>query len=120
MIALEFMLVLPVLFIGTLAIFEFGIVMLLEQAIITSATEGAREAAKGADPDEVALAVEQSLRLHNIRILPHSGACVKIDVGCSSETVGDESVACGSEECVQPDEVRVTVYVTRHFGMRSA
>ena len=42
MIALEFMLVLPVLFIGTLAIFEFGIVMLLEQAIVTSATEGAR------------------------------------------------------------------------------
>ena len=59
---------LPILFFGMLAIFEFGIVMLLEQALVTAATEGAREAAKGADSDEVASVVENILRVHNIRI----------------------------------------------------
>jgi Flp pilus assembly protein TadG len=57
----------PVLFLATLAVFEFGILLLVEQAIVTAAIEGAREGAKvGATTNAVAERVQRIIDVHCI------------------------------------------------------
>ncbi len=66
-VTLEFILVFPILLIVTVAGFEFGILVLVNQAVASSAVEGAREAAKiGTTPDEVAETVQQYLVVHGV------------------------------------------------------
>lgn len=63
---LELILVMPILFIATLAIFEFGILLLYEEAVTSAAVEGAREAAKTTNDTEVAFVVQSFLAIHNV------------------------------------------------------
>lgn len=63
---LELILVTPILFIATLAIFEFGILVLYQEAVTSAVVEGAREAAKSTDDTEVAGVVQSFLALHNV------------------------------------------------------
>ncbi|WP_166823265.1 TadE/TadG family type IV pilus assembly protein [Thalassoroseus pseudoceratinae] len=66
-VTLEFILALPVLLIATLGIFEFGFLVLVNQAVSSAAVEGTREAAKiGTTPDEVAETVQEFLAVHNL------------------------------------------------------
>ncbi len=116
-IGFEFFLVFPILFFGTLAVFQFGITMLLEQAVVTAATEGAREAAKGAPLAEVRSVVESILGVHNIEIAEGSGARIDIAAGCSTQTTGDTDVVCTATGCTMIDEVRVTVCVNLSDGV---
>jgi hypothetical protein len=60
------MVALPVLIIVTLAIFQFGILMLIYQAVVTAAVEGAREAGKGGNVNAVASVVNQILVPHGV------------------------------------------------------
>ena len=74
---LEFILAFPILLIASLAIFEFGVLLLVNQDVTTAAIEGSRHAAEfGAEQNNaisVADAVEQFLAVHQID-LDTSGA----------------------------------------------
>lgn len=113
---LELILALPVMLIASLAVLEFGILVLVQQAVTTAATEGAREAAKGATCTEVGEVVEAFLAAHNLDI--SGGGSVK--VVCESKAGGVTTTASAgnaSLDCSPPGfglnngEVRVTVCV---------
>src|SRR5262245_42724610 len=67
---LELMLALPILLLATLASFEFGLLTLVEHAVATATIDGAREAGKGADCNQVAAVVNQYLAAHHLVITP--------------------------------------------------
>lgn len=121
-IALEFILVLPVLFIATLACFEFAFIGLVIQAGSTAVIEGTREGAKAysaalpfdnnppayGDPtssddiaDKIALAMDQYLALHGIEIrmtginddTTRANAFIRIERGVSTTERGDLSLS---------------------------
>lgn len=64
--SVEVMVALPVLVIVTLAIFQFGILMLIYQAVVTATVEGAREAGKGGNINAVATVINQILVPHGV------------------------------------------------------
>ena len=63
---LELILVMPVLFVATLAIFEFGILVLYQGTVTSAAVEGAREAAKSTDDTEVAKIIQKFLAVNQV------------------------------------------------------
>ena len=81
-IILEFILAMPVLFIATLAIFEFGFLALVQQSSTTAVTEGSREGAKMFPPalpldaagsnndivDQIVLVMNQYLAVQSMEI----------------------------------------------------
>ena len=109
---MELLFVLPVLLLTFLAAFQFGVTMLIEQAVTHAATVGAREAGKGGDIDDVVCVVETIMSVHDIRIGP-----------CASVVLEDPTAATpveqrGAFSCTPPaspalseNEVRVTVCV---------
>lgn len=69
-LTLEAILILPVLLIASLAVFQFGVLMVVEQAITHAVTVAVREAGKGADVDATAVAVDAVLGLHGLKVGP--------------------------------------------------
>lgn len=67
-IVLEMLLAVPLLLIATLAVFEFGFLLLLHGAATTAAIEGVREAQQGASCNEVAATVQKLLAVHNLAV----------------------------------------------------
>lgn len=64
---LELVVVTPILFMATIAIFQFGILMLYHTTVTSAAVEGAREFAKpGATPNNVADYIEHFLAIHDV------------------------------------------------------
>lgn len=64
---LEFILVFPILWISFLATFEYGIWVLVNEAVVSSSIEGARKAAEfGADVNTIARTVQTFLNVHCI------------------------------------------------------
>ncbi|MCH7990343.1 MAG: pilus assembly protein [Planctomycetes bacterium] len=120
-VTLEFILAFPILFIATLAIFEFGILMLVEQAVVTAAIEGSREGAKlGATTDCVAKKVQSILGVHCIEFdtmmaQPDSGEArviVEDGSGLISGERGNLSISCTPEgPAPTSTQIRVTVCV---------
>ena len=120
-VTLEFILAFPILFIATLAIFEFGILMLVEQAVVTAAIEGSREGAKlGATTDCVAKKVQSILGVHclvfdTMMSQPNSGdALVIIEDGSGliSGERGNLSISCTPQgPALTSTQIRVTVCV---------
>jgi hypothetical protein len=120
-VTLEFILVFPILFITTLAIFEFGILLLVEQAVVTAAIEGSREGAKlGSTTDCVAKKVQSILGVHCIEFdtmmgQPNAGdARVIIEDGPDmiSGERGNLSISCTPEGPLPSStQIRVTVCV---------
>ena len=120
-VTLEFIMAFPILFIATLAIFEFGILMLVEQAVVTAAIEGSREGAKlGATTDCVAKKVQSILGVpclvfDTMMSQPNSGdALVIIEDGSGliSGERGNLSIQCTPEGPVPSSrQIRVTVCV---------
>lgn len=121
-VVLEFLLAFPILFITTLAIFEFGILVLVQQTLTAAATEGAREAAKiGASTNETATVVDEILSVHQIAFDPTAtnatdGARLIIEYGPPLSTTaerGNTSIPCSPiGPAPGTDEVRVTLCVT--------
>ena len=91
-VTLEVILAFPILIIATLAIFEFGMLMLVQQTIATAATEGARAAAREATPDAANVAalraVNQVLSVHNLAIDPSNSANLLTDAKHSGDYDG--------------------------------
>lgn len=67
-LTLEFLLIFLILVVAVFASFQFGIAMVIRQAISHSATVAAREAGKFADADELALVVNQILCVHQLAV----------------------------------------------------
>lgn len=120
-IIVELLLVFPILFITTLAIFQFGILAVVDQTVTASATAGAREAAKiGAVTNEVAGVIDDILSVHAITFDPTTtngtdDARVIIEYGAPISTTverGNTSITCSPiGPAVGTDEVKVTVCV---------
>jgi Flp pilus assembly protein TadG len=121
-VTLELILGFPVLLIATVAVLEFGIALLVQQAITAAAIEGAREAAKGSTAAEVAEAVDRILSVHSIAGATAGTPDVRVDVENASglATVGDATIPCmpNGPSSLNPNEVRVTVCVRMTDGDR--
>ena len=105
---LEVVLVLPILLLVTLAIFQFGVLVLIQQSVAHAATVTAREAGKGANVDELVLAANEVLGPHCITIGPDAVVVLEDLVAVSRG-----SLACNPPDMPSPgiDEVRTTICV---------
>lgn len=107
---LESIVVLFVLIIATLGAFQFGLALVVKQAVSHAATVAAREAAKGADADELATIVERVLEGHRIEIGEH--ATLVLEQGLTVQSRGQLPCTPPAEPLLDGDEVRVTVCVS--------
>lgn len=119
-VTLEFILTLPILVIVLLAVFQFGILMIVQQAVDHATTVAAREAGKGEDINTLVSVVNTVLAPHCIQVIDgdmNSDARVVLEVGTAMLPVvtelGDPGLDCDPPVGidVEEDEVRVTVCV---------
>lgn len=109
---LELIIVLPVLVLVTFAVFQFGMAMVFHHSVMSAATEGAREAAKGATTAEVGTDVETVLSVHGLSVAAGSGVMVVVEDSGGVNCVGDNFVPCPAATSItDPNEVKVTVLV---------
>lgn len=114
---LELILVMPILFIATLAIFEFGLLLLYQEAVTSAAVEGAREAAKTTDDTEVAGVIQSFLAIHQVIFdttnISNGGgdAYVLIERGLTTGERGNLNYAAAAygPNPLSANEVRVTI-----------
>lgn len=114
---LELILVMPILFIATLAVFEFGVLLLYEEAVTAATVEGAREAAKTTDDTAVAGIIQQFLAIHKVifdtTTISNGGgsAYVLIERGLTKGERGNLNYAANGTgpNPLSSNEVRVTV-----------
>lgn len=119
---LELVLVMPVLFMATIAIFQFGIMMLYHTAVTSAAVEGAREYAKpGATPTNVAQYIQNFLAIHQVTFdtttttVGTGDAFVLFEISDTMTTTTDMrgntdlTVAAVGPPTFSANEVRVTV-----------
>ena len=116
-VTLEAILAIPVLVIITVAAIEFGIVLMVEQAIAHAATVAAREAAKETvlkTPNEVAnelvTVVNSTLAPHKLEVGPSVALALEVG-GFPTQTRGSLTCDPPTLPSVGADEVRVTVCV---------
>ena len=108
---IESILVLLVLLIASLAAVQFGVALIVKQAAEHATTVAAREAAKGADVDDLVEVVDRVLEGHRIAI--GSDATVVLEDGPSpTESRGELDCDPPSEPEIDSDEVRVTLCVS--------
>ena len=109
---LEVVLVLPILLLVSLAIFQFGILVLVQQSVAHAATVTAREAGKGANVDELVGVADEILGPHCIAI-GGAAAVVLEDVVAAQAIEYRGSLACNPpvEPLIYADQVRTTVCV---------
>ena len=111
-LVLQLVVVLPILLIATLACFEFGMVFMIDQALLTAATQGARIAAKGGSMTNVVAAVNQTMSVYGIQIQPSTSDANVVLEEAGQSTVNYTSVPCtphGPALQSSPAETRVTV-----------
>jgi len=119
---LELVLVMPVLFMATIAIFQFGIMMLYHTAVTSAAVEGAREYAKpGATATKVAEYIQNFLLIHQVQfntntLVAGSGdAYILFELSDTMATTTEErgnadlTVSAVGPPTFSANEVRVTV-----------
>ncbi len=106
-VLLEAILAIPVLVLVTFAAVQYGQAVVVEQAIGAAADEGAREAAKGATPNEVLGVVENFLSSVNLM----AGAGVRIDVqdGQGNVNMFGDNTLPDPVAGLAANEVRVTI-----------
>ncbi|MCA9247192.1 MAG: pilus assembly protein [Planctomycetales bacterium] len=108
-LAVQALLVIPILLAITIATVEFGIVLTLRRVVTSAAIQASREAGQGADADEVAADVETTLAAFNLALGPDLG--VRLE---DPELAIDESrgLACDAPaSALSNGRVRVTVCV---------
>jgi hypothetical protein len=107
----ESILVLFILIIATLAALQFGLALVVKQAVSHAATVAAREAAKGADADELVEVVEKVLEGHRIEIGPDA-TLIRQHGGLPLEVRGTLDCTPLDEPALDSDEVRVSLCVS--------
>ena len=113
----ESILVLVVLIIASFAAFQFGLALIVKQAVSHAATVAAREAAKGADADELVCVVNRILQEHRIQIGPDMSLVLEVGPP-PNPTVMRGTFPCTppATPVLDPDEIRVTVCVSLTAG----
>ena len=110
-VTLEFILVLPVLVMLIVAAVQYGIDMVVRQAVSQAAMEGARQMGKRASAADAVAKVEEILAVHGLAVAPGSGVRVVTEDGIflpqnfGDLTVGSTPPAPGPNAA----EARVTV-----------
>jgi hypothetical protein len=108
----ESILVLIVLIIASFAVFQFGLALIVKQAVSHAATVAAREAAKGADADELVQVVDRVLEGHQIKIGRDAALLLEQGPSPGQRRVRGDLPCDGPEQPeIDNDEVRVTVCV---------
>lgn len=110
----EMIIALPVLFIASLAVLQFGILFIFQQGITTAAIEGAREASEGGTLTTVQTVVNNFLQPYGISIQAGStDANIRLEIDTTTNTTlnGNTCYAIGPSPLLS-NEVRVTVCVS--------
>jgi hypothetical protein len=107
----ESILVLFILIIATLGALQFGLALVVKQAVSHAATVAAREAAKGADADELVEVVEKVLEGHRIEIGPDA-TLIRQHGGLPPEVRGSLDCSPLTQPMLDSDEVRVSLCVS--------
>ncbi|MGQ9503714.1 MAG: TadE/TadG family type IV pilus assembly protein [Thermogutta sp.] len=116
-LTLEAVLVLSILILVTLAVFQFAVVMLIEQSITHAVIVAAREAGKGADIDAAVESVDAVLGIHGLHI--GSGASLVLEDPLADPPVvvrGESPCQPLNQPAVPPGYVRATLCV--NLGQR--
>jgi hypothetical protein len=108
-VTLEAILVIPILFITTLAVGQFFIASLVHQAAVNASIEGVKVASKGGDADAVRDAVNEVLSPVNLAI--GTEASVIRETMALSEQRGTYTCAAPASPMLAADEVRVTICI---------
>jgi Flp pilus assembly protein TadG len=115
---IEMILVLVVLILATFVSLQFGIALVIKQAVAHASTVAAREAAKGASPVKLQAVIERVLAGHQIVMGPsasfvlESPAPVPNPGTLTLPTAGTLSCTPPAAPPIDGDEVRVTVCVS--------
>lgn len=113
-VLMEMLIVLPALFVGTLAIFEFALLGVALQLVVTAATEGARTAALvGATTADVEDRIALVLNVQGI-LLVAGEAGAQVEYNGSSTQFGDATIVTAPRvtgPSPNAGETRVTVCV---------
>lgn len=116
---IELIVGLPILFFAFVAVVQYGIQMLIQQAVTQAAAVAAREAGKGATLSDIVIAVDTIMAPHNIVISNSPGSKTEVILetsdGAATTTTtsyGDPSLS-GSPPSLAlgANEARVTVCI---------
>ncbi len=108
-VTVEAILVIPILFIATLAIGQFFIASLVHQSALSAATDGAKVAAAGGDADAVRDKVNEVLSSVNLSV--GTQVAMLRETSVLTETRGTFACTAPASPTLAADEVRVTVCV---------
>ncbi len=95
-LTLEVLLILPILFLTTMAVFQFGIAMTIKQAVTHAATVAAREAGKHADADELVFVVDAILDNHRLGIGENATLILEDPVAVNPQEIRGSFPCCGA------------------------
>ncbi len=109
-VTLEAILVIPILFITTLAVGQFFITSLVQQAALNASIEGAKVASKGGDADEVRDAVNEVLATVNVSIGTKASVIRETMAGLPEQR-GTYTCTSPASPGLAADEIRVTVCI---------
>ncbi|HZL91383.1 MAG TPA: TadE family protein [Pirellulaceae bacterium] len=112
-LTIEFLLIFLMLLVAVLASFQFGIAMVIRQAISHSATVAAREAGKFADADELVEVVNQILCVHQLAVGDDVTVILEDPENLDEPVAVRGNVVCDppANPVLIPHAVRVTVCV---------
>jgi hypothetical protein len=113
----ELVMVLIVLILATFVSLQFGIALVVKQAVSHAATVAAREAAKGVSASELECIIETVLAGHQITIGPEASFVLErpdpvLGPGLTLPTRGTLPCSPPAEPLLDSDEVRVTICVS--------
>lgn len=112
-ITIEALMVLFVLIIATIGAFQFGLALIVKQAVIHAASVAAREAAKGATLAELEDVVEQVLAGHQITLGAKASLVLEDLAGAPPvDQAGTFPCAPPVSPSLQAGDVRVTLCVS--------
>ncbi len=110
-VVMESVIAITILLMLTLAVFEFGTTISIQNAIAHAAVKGAREAGKGADIDTVVTVVDNVLAPHDLTIGTGAGLLLEDPGALYQDTRGD--LACDQPAAaLNNGYVRVTVCIS--------
>lgn len=110
MSAIELVGVLVVLIVATFVSFQFGIALIVKQAVAQASVVAAREAAKGATLTEIRSSIEQVLAGHQITI--GNDASFVLENPLAQPQQGTLPCTPPAAPAIDGDEVRVTLCVS--------
>ena len=107
--------ILPILILFTIAIVQYGTLLVTKQTIAASCAKAARTAARGGELQDVRLTVAKVLATNKMGVSDSGDVAIVVERhGKPPETAGNPQVAYQPRAAdVQPGEVRVTVCVRR-------